>query len=241
MNNTPDAPQTGKRMLSRRSLISLGGILAALGIGGGFLYRHISSTPSIHVESFITQGNGEKKNILVVTGSARREGNSEILANAFIEGATEAGHEVNVFHAGRNPMTGCLHCDNCWRAGQPCVMQDSFVSFYPLLEQADMFVVASPLYWYNFSGHIKCALDRLYPYSRKNKHRDLKIKEAMLLMCGESHFPRSFAGAAESWRQILGLKHWQDRGRLFVTGVNEYGAMKKDKALEQAAEMGRNA
>ena len=111
----------------------------------------------------------------------------------------------------------------------------------PLLEQADMIVFCSPLYWYNFSGHIKCAMDRLYPYSKKEKLRDLPIKEAMLLMCGESLFLRSFAGPAESYRQMLGLKGWKDRGRLFVTGVHEFGDMKGHKALTVAEQMGRNA
>ena len=109
------------------------------------------------------------------------------------------------------------------------------------LEQADMIVFCSPLYWYNFSGHIKCAMDRLYPYSKKEKLRDLPIKEAMLLMCGESLFLRSFAGPAESYRQMLGLKGWKDRGRLFVTGVHEFGDMKGHKALTVAEQMGRNA
>lgn len=191
--------------------------------------------------SFATTGNGEKKNILVVTGSARTGGNTEILADSFVKGAKSAGHSVQLFNSGNNPMLACLHCDACWSSGEPCVVRDNFALFWPLLEQADMLVLASPLYWYNFSGHIKCAIDRMYPYSRKNRPRDLKVREAMLLMCGESHFPRSFAGAAESYRQILGLKHWKDRGRLFVTGVHEYGEMKKDNAVAVAEEMGRNA
>lgn len=222
-------------------MLSLGGVLAALGLAGGFLYRHFSSSTPINVESFATTGNGEKKNILFLTGSARAGGNTDILADSFVKGAKSAGHRVQVFNSGKNPMLACLHCDACWSSGEPCVVHDNFALFWPMLEQADMLVLASPLYWYNFSGHIKCAIDRMYPYSRKNRPRDLKLREAMLLMCGESHFPRSFAGAAESYRQILGLKNWKDRGRLFVTGVHEYGGMKKDNAVAVAEEMGRNA
>lgn len=234
-------PEKASNRFPRRKLLTFGGAIAALGIAGGFLYRHFSSTSPIHVESFATNGNGDKKNILIVTGSARTGGNTEILAWAFANGARSVGHSVNVFESGKTPMVSCLHCDCCWSDGEPCVVQDSFTSFWPMLEQADMLVLASPLYWYNFSGHIKCAIDRMYPYSRKNRKRDLKIREAILLMCGESHFPRSFAGAAESYRQILGLKRWKDRGRLFVTGVHEYEAMKKDSALAVAEDMGRNA
>ena len=231
----------GARKFSRRRLFTVAGAAAALSVGGGALYRHFSSTSSIRVESFTTRGSGEKKNILVVTGSAREGGNSALLADAFARGAREAGHTVDVFQAGLTPMSACLNCDGCWSTGAPCVVEDGFTQFWPKLEQADMLVFCSPLYWYNFSGHIKCAMDRMYPYSRKNRLRDLKVQEAMLLMCGESLFPRSFAGAAEAYRQMLGLKRWKDRGRLFVTGVHDFGAMQGHRALAVAEQMGRDA
>ncbi len=230
----------GGNRFSRRRLLSIGGVLAALGLGGGFLYRHFSSTSPVKVESFLTQGDGSKKNVLVMTGSARKGGNSEVLASAFIDGAREAGHTVNVFHSGITPVGACLNCDGCWITGKPCVQDDAFEALSPLLEQAEMLVFCSPLYWYNFSGHLKCAIDRMYPYSRKNRLRDMKVREAMLLMCGESMFPRSFAAPAEAYRQMLGYKRWEDRGRLFVTGVNEFGAMKNHRALGMAREMGLN-
>ena len=238
--NPAPAPNDGRK-LSRRKLLSLTGAASLLAVGGVALYRHFSSTSSIRVESFTTPGSGQKKNILVVTGSARRNGNSALLADAFVQGAVATGHTVNIFHSGMTPVSACLHCDGCWSTGNPCVMEDSFDTFWPLLEQAEMLVFCSPLYWYNFSGHIKCAMDRMYPYSRKNRLRDMKVKEAMLLMCGESLFPRSFAGAAEAYRQMLGLKRWTDRGHLFVTGVHEFGDMKSHKALTVAEQMGRNA
>lgn len=234
-------PHEGKSRLTRRRLLVGTGAAAFLAALGTSLYRHFSSTSSIRVESFMSPGPGQSKNILVLTGSARPGGNSELLADAFIRGARAVGHTVNVFACGKTPMSACLHCDNCWVTGKPCVVDDSFTALWPLLEQAEMLVFCSPLYWYNFSGHLKCAMDRMYPYSRKNRLRDMPVREAMLLMCGESLFPRSFAGAAEAYRQMLGLKRWEDRGRLFVTGVHEMGAMAGHHALATAEEMGRNA
>ena len=58
----------------------------------------------------------------------------------------------------------------------------------------------------------------------------MKAKEAMLIMCGESLLSRSFTEAAEAYRQILGIKHWTDRGRLFETEVHEFGEMKGHKS-----------
>ena len=234
------ANNVGKSVVRRRSLF-FGAGAAALAAVGYSLYRRIASTSSIQVENFMTSGTGQKKRILIVTGSARVHGNSDLLAEAFAKGAREAGHDVDIFSSGREPMSACLHCEGCWSTGKPCVVEDSFEHFWPMLEKANMIVFCSPLYWYNFSGHIKCAMDRLYPYSKKEKPRDLLINEAMLLMCGESLFPRSFAGPAESYRQTLGLKGWKDRGRLFVTGVHEFGDMTDHKALAIAEQMGRNA
>lgn len=243
MHRSQNSPEKAcqRPHLSRRGLFFGAGAAALLAVAGGTLFRHFSSTSPVKVESFISSGTGEKKHILIITGSARSGGNSELLAEAFARGAGEAGHTVDIFSSGRMPMSACLHCEECWSAGKPCVLEDNFENFWPLLEQAEMLVFCSPLYWYNFSGHIKCAMDRMYPYSRKNRLRDMNVKEAMLLMCGESLFPRSFAGAAEAYRQMLGFKRWTDRGRLFVPGVHEFGDMKGNKALAVAEQMGRHA
>ena len=236
-----ESGHSSERRFSRRKLLSAAGLLSLASFAGGALFRHISSSVRVDVESFTTVGSGHPKNILVVTGSGRSGGNSILLAEAFIKGARRAGHMVDVFHSAQNPMSACLHCGGCWTAGAPCVIRDSFDAFYPKLEEAELLVLCSPLYWYNFSGHLKCVLDRLYPYSQKDRLRDLKVREAMLLMCGESHFLRSFAGPAEAYRQMLGYKRWKDRGRLFVTGVDDLGAMVGNDALRVAEKMGQEA
>ena len=217
---TRDESGTGKDMRpSRRSLL-LGGSVAAVVLGAaGIVAKTLFSTTSVRVESFVTRGAGKSRNILVLTGSGREGGNSDLLAQAFVQGAREA----------------------CWSTGAPCVLEDSFNELWPLLERADLLVLCSPLYWYAMSGHIKCAIDRFFPYSHREKPRDMAVREAMLRMVGETPLLRSFAGAASSYRQMIGYKGWKDRGRLFVTGVNSYGAMRNHPALEKAREMGRLA
>ncbi len=240
MSTNPDAEAKAKS-LPRRKLVFWAGSLALAAAGGSRAYAYFSSTSPLKVESFTTPGDGRLKNLLVLTGSGRRQGNSDRLAEAFAKGAKEAGHTVNIYYAGRKPMSACMHCDACWSSGKPCVLEDNFNEFFPLLEEAEMLVFCSPLYWYNFSGHMKCAMDRMYPYSKKRRLRSLKVRETMLLMCGQSHFPRSFAGPAEAYRQTLGYMGWKDRGRLFVTGVDEYGEIADNSALLTAEKMGRGA
>lgn len=227
--------------LSRRKFFTFTGVATLLAMAGSILPGWFSSNSLGATEAFAASGSNQPKNILVLTGSARIKGNSELLAEAFAKGARESGHTVNIFQSGQKRMSGCLYCDGCWSNGKPCVVEDNFDQLWPLLEQADMLVFCSPLYWYNFSGHIKNAMDRLYAYSKKDKLRDLKIKEAMLLMCGESWFKKSFDGPAEAYRQMLGFKGWKDRGRLFVTSVHERGEIAGNSSLKTAEKMGREA
>ena len=228
--------------LSRRKFFALTGVATLLAAAGSVLPGWLSSGSPTASEAFAASGGtGKAKNILIITGSARVGGNSDLLAEAFAKGAKESGHTVTVFHSGRDRMSGCLHCNACWSNGKPCVVEDNFDKFWPLLEQADMLVLCSPLYWYAYSGHIKNTMDRMFPYSQKNKPRDLKVKEAMLLMCGESWFKKSFDGPAESYRQMIGFKGWKDRGRLFVTSVHEKGAISENSDLKTAEKMGREA
>lgn len=228
--------------VSRRRFFAFTGTATFLAMAGSLLPGLFSPNPSTATQAFAASGSsGKPKNILIITGSARIGGNSDLLAEAFAKGAGESGHTVNIFHSGRERMSGCLYCDACWSGGKPCVVEDNFAKLWPLLEQADMLVFCSPLYWYNFSGHIKNAMDRLYAYSKKDKPRDLKIKEAMLLMCGESWFKKSFDGPAEAYRQMLGFKDWKDRGRLFVTSVHNRGEIAGNSSLKTAEKMGREA
>ena len=232
---------TKGRRLSRRSLLLGGSIAASLLGAAGLVAKTLFSTTSVRVESLVTKGSGKNRNILVLTGSGRRGGNSDLLADAFVQGAREAGHKVDIFACGQRPMVSCMHCGGCWSTGTPCVIEDSFSDLWPLLEKAEILVFCSPLYWYSMSGHIKCVIDRFFPYSSKERPRDMAVREAMLLMVGETPLLRSFAGAAESYRQMLSYKGWQDRGRLFVTCVNEFGAMCEHPAIKKAREMGRLA
>lgn len=135
-----------KFSLARRKIISLAGLAALCGIGGTWLLSHFSSAVPLKVESFITEGDGRKKDVLILSGSAREGGNSDVMAHAFAKGAMEAGHNVSIFNCAENPVNGCLHCDRCWRDGAPCIQEDNFTRLTPLLEKANMLVFASPLY-----------------------------------------------------------------------------------------------
>ena len=103
--------------------------------------------------------NGKK--VLVLTGSPRRGGNTDLLAEAFARGAKEAGYEVVIYETAHKNIKGCRACDCCFSTDKACVFDDDdFNKLAELLMESDAIAFSVPLYWYNFPAQMKAALDR---------------------------------------------------------------------------------
>jgi len=180
----------------------------------------------------------EKKEILVLTGSPRKDGNSELLAEAFIEGAQKAGHIVTKIRTAEYQVNGCLACERCWADGTHCSQKDDMFKIYPALEKADVLVFATPLYFYSWPSKLKAVLDRTFTYISPDKKADLKIKECVLLVTAETKDVSDLDGLVNSYRIVARFSKWQDRGVLRATGVLGKGEIRKGNWLEQAKKMG---
>ena len=178
------------------------------------------------------------KNILIITGSARKGGNTDLLAEAFLRGAKEAGHEVHKFESAVDTVEGCLACDTCWGKDKPCSFDDGFDKLSPMLEKADLLVLCSPLYWYTLSAQIKAAIDKFYSYMVAKSPTKLKFKETMLLMCAEDDTPGAFDGAVGTYKAIGAYLNVADRGMLLIPGVHAKGDIHQTDALVRAEKMG---
>ena len=182
----------------------------------------------------------DKKNILVVTGSPRRNGNSDSMADAFIKGAVSAGHEAQKFEAARKAIGGCRACKACWKKGKPCTFSDDFDELSPLLEAADVLVFSTPVYWFGFPAQIKAAIDKMNAYLSESCPRPLKIKQSVLLVCGADEGMELFDGITATYKSIARYMNWEDKGILAVPGVSEKGDIAKTGALKKAEELGRS-
>ena len=92
--------------------------------------------------------------ILVVIGGGRPNGNTSQLADAFIKGAVEVGHEVEKVSLNKVEVKGCIGCNAC-RYGKPCVQKDAFNDLVPKIMSADCIVFASPLMFWTISLKLK--------------------------------------------------------------------------------------
>lgn len=108
--------------------------------------------------------------ILVLNGSPRPNGNTAAMVNAFIEGAGENGNDITVVPVCSRHIAGCLACEYCHTKGNgTCIQQDDMQEVYPVLDAAEMIVLASPVYYHSFTGQLQCAINRIYALD-KPKH-----------------------------------------------------------------------
>lgn len=123
-------------------------------------------------------------NILVLNGSPRPQGNTKQMINAFKEGAESAGHQVTVIDVCKKKINGCLACEYCHTKGNgTCIQKDDMQEVTACLQEADMLVLASPIYYHGVSGQLKCVIDRLYAPAYPSGPARLK-KVAMILSSG---------------------------------------------------------
>ena len=126
------------------------------------------------VENLNTK-NSSRMKIVVLTSSPRRNGNSAYLAEQFIKGAQEKGHEIYRFDCAFKQVEPCRACNRCGMDG-PCVIKDDF---NPHLIAADMVVFATPMYYFGVSAQMKRVIDRFYAINGQIKGH---YKKAAYLM-----------------------------------------------------------
>lgn len=97
------------------------------------------------------------KRILVILGGGRPKGNTRQLADTFIQGAVDAGHEVELVSLSQVEVKSCIGCNTC-RYGKPCVQKDGFSELVLKIKAADLLVFASPLLFWTISAKLKAFL-----------------------------------------------------------------------------------
>lgn len=182
------------------------------------------------------------KNILILTGSARLNGNSRRLADAFAKGAVSAGHTIEWFEAARHRIGGCVACNTCWGSGLPCSFQDDFDDvLYPQLMRAGAIVFATPLYFCGYPAMLKAAIDKLYAFGGvERRKRPLPIVESALLACAANEDVALFEGLLHNYRATAAFMGWRDRGTVIAVGAAAPGAVEGTESLKEAEGLGRS-
>ncbi len=175
-------------------------------------------------------------NITVITGSAHRSGTSALLADKFIEGATEAGHNVFRFDAAFKNVHGCLGCDTCNKKGTGCVHKDDMEELNPHLLEADVIVFASPIYYFNVNAQVKSVIDRFYA----NNSALQGGKKTALLLTMEDDTTESAEGPQLFFKHFARYMGWQNLGVIAATSSGTRADIEKTDFPQKAYELGKS-
>lgn len=175
------------------------------------------------------------KNVLVISSTLRKNGNSELLAKEFLKGAQDAGNNVEFVTLQDKEIKFCKGCLACQKIGH-CVIQDDTIEITEKMKNADVIAFASPIYYYEMSGQLKTMLDRANALFAS----DYKFRDIYFLSSAADSDPHSADIA------IQGIKGWiacfskaQFKDAVLAAGVEAPGDVEGNTEMSQAYEMGK--
>lgn len=178
----------------------------------------------------------ETKKVLVLSASARKGGNTDLLCGEFIRGAESAGHSVEKMYVAFMQVKGCIGCRACQGNGGQCVQKDDMAAIFEKMKEADVIVYASPVYFYSFNAQMKAVMDRTFAIERV-----IKDKAAYLITTGAAPERAYMSLIAEHFRKYIGCFNNISIGGIIIgCGTTEKKDIVGSPVMQEAYEMGKN-
>lgn len=173
------------------------------------------------------------KRVLIISGSPRKGGNSDILCDRFMQGAEEAGNTVEKIFLHDLKIEHCKACYGC-HGTKKCVQNDDMETLLDKMVNSDVLVLATPVYFYSMDGMLKTMIDRTLP-----RYTEIKDKDVYLI---------ATAAAGKTWmkRTMDALEGFTDClprakviQRIYGAGVYQKGEVTNTPMYEKAYATGK--
>lgn len=175
------------------------------------------------------------KKVLIISSSPRRGGNSDTLADQFLAGAKEAGHDVEKIFLKDHTINYCTGCGVCVETSK-CPQKDDMA---PLLEKmiaADVIVFATPVYFYTMCGQLKTFIDRLCA-----RYLEMSNKEFYYLLAAAETDQASMKPTIVAFGGLLDcIENPTYKGTVYALGVWKVGEIEGHPSLKEAYEVGKS-
>lgn len=178
----------------------------------------------------------ENKKVLVLAGSPRKRGNSDLLCDQFLSGAQDAGHHVEKIYISDKQINYCTGCGTCFEKTGVCVQQDDMAEILEKMIAADVIVMVTPVYFYTMNGQMKTLIDRTCP-----GYISISNKEMYFIMTAAVDNKDLLERTLEGFRGFTScLSGAREKGVIYGTGAWHRGDIKGSPAMTQAYAMGKN-
>ncbi|MGN1411970.1 MAG: flavodoxin family protein [Oscillospiraceae bacterium] len=176
------------------------------------------------------------KKVLIISSSPRKNGNSDTLCNQFLKGAVETGNQVEKIFLKDKNINYCMGCGVCNNTHK-CVQNDDMSIILDKMVNADVIVLATPIYFYTMDAQLKTLIDRTVP-----RYTEISNKEFyFILTCADTQ-KSMLTRAVESLRGFTEdcLENPIEKGIIYGVGAWNIGDIKSTPSYNQAYEMGKN-
>jgi len=185
-------------------------------------------------------------NIVALYGSPRKDGNTEILLDAFLKGAEKEGATADRIYIKNFSISPCRECLACFNDGR-CVIPDDMQKIYPRLLAANIVVLSSPIFFYGVTGWSKSLIDRTQAlWARKyvlhdpSLGKEGKRRQGFFISVGGTKGQKVFEGAILTVKYFFDALNAQYVGDLLFRGVDAKGdILKQPNALTDALTAGK--
>lgn len=176
------------------------------------------------------------KNVLIISASPRKNGNSDMLCERFAQGAEESGHRVEKIFLASEKIGYCRGCGVCNSTHQ-CVQKDDMAEILDKMIKADVIVLATPVYFYSMDGQMKTFIDRTVP-----RYTEIVDKDFYFIMTAADTEKANLERTLEAFRGFTEdcLEGAREGGIIYGVGAWNVGEIKSTPAYMQAYEMGRS-
>lgn len=175
-----------------------------------------------------------KKSIIILSSTSRRGGNTDLLCDRFMEGAKDAGHDVEKILLRDKNINECLGCGLCYNFHKECPQKDDAALIIDKMVNSDVIVMASPVYFYNICGRLKTMIDRCCAHFLEMTNKEFYLIAAM----GEDN-RELMERAFDSMRSfIMCCPNSKEKGVVAATGSLNIGDVKSSPAMEAAYQLG---
>lgn len=175
--------------------------------------------------------------ITVITGSPRKNGTSNYLADEFIRGAKEKGYEIYRFDSAHSDVKNCISCNACAMGSKPCIHKDDFVELRENLLNSDVIAFVTPIYYFEMTSTIKKVIDRFYsidPILREKKNK------AVLISVQHSPVAEVKDVLNNNYQAILNWLNIENAGIVNAIGIESVEHLKQTEYPNQAYELGKS-
>ncbi|MDW7771780.1 MAG: flavodoxin family protein [Desulfobulbaceae bacterium] len=182
--------------------------------------------------------------VLIILGSPRKKGNTDLLADRIAEGIAEAGGTIEIVRLEGLDIHPCIGCGGCEKEGK-CVILDDMQKLYKKIDDADRIIIASPIYFYSVTAQTKAFIDRCQAmWSRKyilNKRLQHGVEKiGYLVSAAATKGEKVFESSILTVKYAFDAMDFKYGGEFVVRGVDRKGAiLEKPEMLAQAKEFGR--